>query len=50
MRSVSSAIISFVCWNIATYMNEKKVNTRVFFVCMSFVMLIVAFILMVLGL
>lgn len=50
MRSVSSAIISFICWYIATHMNEKKVNIRVFFGCMSFVMLIVAFILMILGL
>ena len=50
MRSISSAIISLTCWYMLTNMNAIKVGTRVFLVIMSFVMLIVAIILMILGL
>lgn len=50
MRSISSAIISFTCWYMLTNMNAIKVGTRVFLVIMSFVMLVVAIILMILGL
>lgn len=50
MRSISSSIISFVCWYLATNMNGEKVGTRVFFALMSFVMLAVAFVLLIFGL
>ena len=50
MRSISSAIISLTCWYMLTNMNAIKVGTRVFLVIMSFVMLVVAIILMILGL
>ena len=49
MRSISSAIISLTCWYMLTNMNAIKVGTRVFLVIMSFVMLVVAIILMILG-
>jgi hypothetical protein len=50
MRSISSAIISLTCWYMLTNMNAIKVGTRVFLVMMSFVMLAVAFVLMIFGL
>lgn len=50
MRSISSAIISLTCWYMLTNMNAIKVGTRVFLVIMSFVMLVVAIILIILGL
>lgn len=50
MRSISSAIISLTCWYMLTNMNAIKVGTRVFLVIMSFLMLVVAIILMILGL
>lgn len=49
MRSISSAIISLTCWYMLTNMNDKKVGTRSFLLIMSFVMLVVAIILMILG-
>lgn len=50
MRSISSAIISLTCWYMLTNMNAIKVGTRSFLLIMSFVMLVVAIILMILGL
>lgn len=50
MRSISSAIISLTCWYMLTNMNNIKVGTRVFLAIMSFVMLVIAIILMILGL
>ena len=50
MRSISSVIISFTCWYMLTNMNAKKVGTRVFLAMMSFVMLAVAFVLLIFGL
>ena len=50
MRSISSAIISLTCWYMLTNMNAIKVGTRVFLVMMSFVMLAVAFVLLIVGL
>lgn len=49
MRSISSAIISLTCWYMLTNMNDKADGTRVFLALMSFVMLVVAIILMILG-
>ena len=50
MRSISSAIISLTCWYMLTNMNATKVGTRVFLFIISFVMLVIAIILMILGL
>lgn len=50
MRSISSAIISLTCWYMLTNMNDIKVGTIVFLAIMSFVMLVIAIILMILGL
>lgn len=49
MRSISSAIISLTCWYMLTNMNDKKAGTRSFLLIMSFVMLVIAIILMILG-
>lgn len=50
MRSISSAIISFICWYIATHMNKEKFIMMGLFVCISLIMLLVAFVLMIFGL
>ena len=49
MRSISSAIISLDCWYILTNYNDERDGERVFLALMSFVMLVVAIILMILG-
>ena len=49
MRSISSAIISLACWYILTNYNDERDCERVFLALMSFVMLVVAIILMILG-
>nr|DAR46214.1 MAG TPA: hypothetical protein [Caudoviricetes sp.] len=49
MRSISSAIISLTCWYILTNYNDERDGERVFLALMSFVMLVVAIILMILG-
>ena len=50
MRSISSTIISLTCWYILTNYNDEREGERVFLALMSFVMLVVAIILMILGL
>jgi hypothetical protein len=50
MRSISSAIISLTCWYMLTNMNDKADGTRVFLALMSFMMLAVAFVLLIFGL
>lgn len=50
MRSISSAIISLTCWYMLTNMNARRVGTKSFLVMMSFVMLVIAIILMIFGL
>lgn len=50
MRSISSAIISLTCWYMLTNMNNTQVDMRSFLAMMSFVMLVIAIILMIFGL
>lgn len=53
MRSISSAIISFVIFYIGLYLQKKEIKQcmiRGGIFCLSFIMLILSFILMVLGL
>lgn len=53
MRSISSAIISFVIFYIGLCLPKKEIKQRMIrgcLFCLSFIMLIIAFTLMILGL